>query len=93
MYSRIKYHREFLSLFLEKSKILIYFVKFQRLEEWKADLEYVLVELKELQQRLINNCLLRTSDVENALNVSMDISESTKMLAQAVIDSGLFCFN
>ncbi|KAL1501727.1 hypothetical protein ABEB36_007003 [Hypothenemus hampei] len=60
----------------------------QRVEEFYIDAEMTVKELEELQQHMIRSRTLRASQVEEAINTSCDMEESTRMLVHNATETG-----
>lgn len=61
---------------------------FQKVEEFFADCEITLKELEDLHQYVEKSRTLRPSQVEDAINTSSDMAESTKMLVYNATETG-----
>lgn len=61
---------------------------FQKVEEFFADCEITLKELEDLHQYVDKSRTLRPSQVEDAVNTSSDMAESTKMLVFNATETG-----
>lgn len=61
----------------------------QKLEEYYKDVEAILQEVENLQERLATNRRLRANEIEDVLNSSLDMTESIKILIRNAIDEGM----
>lgn len=60
----------------------------QKIEEYYKDSAAVLKELDGLHEHLLSNLKLRASEIDHAHSASLDMTESTKMLAHNAIQEG-----
>lgn len=67
---------------------ITYSFHFQKVEEFFTDCEITLKELEDLHQYVEKSRTLRPSQVEDAINTSSDMAESTKMLVYNATETG-----
>lgn len=67
---------------------LIAYIFMQKIDDYYKDSAAILKELEDLHEYLLNNLKLRVSEIDHAHNASLDMTESTKMLAHNAIQEG-----
>ncbi|KAF7280803.1 hypothetical protein GWI33_005466 [Rhynchophorus ferrugineus] len=60
----------------------------KKVEEFYKDAEMTIEELQELHQHMVSSRALRASQVEEAITISSDMTEATKMLVHNVTETG-----
>lgn len=58
------------------------------MEDFYKDMNEALNDLNQLHQHLVDNQQVRVSEIDRALNTSVDMNESTRMLVHSVVESG-----
>lgn len=58
------------------------------MEDFYKDVDNAVTGLDEFRRYLLDNRLLRVTDIDRALNTSADMSVSTRILVQSVLESG-----
>lgn len=59
------------------------------MEDFYKDVHSALNDLSQLKQHLQTSRSVRVSEIDRALNTSVDMNESTRMLVHSVVESGM----